>query len=476
MLFYLQRNGFKQRRTLGPEALSYARVDFKQHFQAGMQAIKNGQNVVQVMSHYIETMEQHFQRTENRLDSSHVGAVLYGAAQIWVVAQNFTRNPTRLANARVELDAFLNRMIPRLTLVMPRLQARNVSSILWAFARFEVNPDTLAPGIVDDLGQQFLLDIHSASDYSYASLLGACVDLELEPCGGKLLPAVIRQLACTDVSKFQAYSLSVIMFSLAKLRLGQTQTIDALCGAYIQRLQSPIDAHLPSSIGTANFAWALRSMKHVPSAELGAAMLNRICSLILRQPSQVHTAHISKILLACAELRLEASPEEASLLLNHLLKDNDRFLNSQVIANATWSLAVLGLLQLDTFKQLLARFTTQPTAHDRSLHVRQLYQAFDSLQSTTAVDPVQKEEWTQLNAHMLDSFGERPQPSNLADRTDTDLLYSTLTGLGLKYETQTLVRGYMTYATVLPLDSSQSAPKIIIQMGQPDHFRNDRTR
>ena len=268
------------------------------------------------------------------------------------------------------------------------------------------------------------------------------------------------------------------MFSLAKLRLGQRQTIDALCSAYIQRLQSPIDAHLPSSIGTANFAWALRSMKHVPSAELGAEMLNRICSLILRQPSQVHTAHISKILLACAELRLEASPEDASLLLNHLLKDDERFLNSQVIANAAWSLAVLGLLEMDTFQQLLTRFPAQTTANDRSLHIRQLYQAFDSLQSTSAVDPVQKEEWTQLNGHMLSVFGERPQPNNLTDRTEADLLYSTLTGLGLKYETQTLVRGYMTYATVLPLESSDSvsAPRIIVQMGQPDHFRNDPTR
>ena len=413
-----------------------------------------------------------------------------------------------------ELQAFLQRMLIRLGFVLPSFRSQAVSNSLWAFAKLRQNPDALSPGIVDAMARRFMADIAHAKGQEVANLMLACKDLQLNPCNGALIQALLHQLSSSDMSNFNSQDIANIANSLTRLPSAEstprvldalcsaffdkvqsveardrpnsqetanyihsmaklpaakpsTQLLDALCGLFFKLLQSSAPEQQPTAQHVANFAWALQQLKHVPSPVLGAAMLSRVLQLCHVQGQQPNSQDISNMLLASAELRVELPQQQADALVTTLLAQSS--LSVQALANTAWSLAILGDLQLGTFKQLLQSLHAKPGSSDliADIALGQLYLALDWLAPPSGAKLQHQKAWSELQAE-LRRLGPRPQPQ--PETQGTQKLKAALAELKLPCNLGSVVTGYALHAVVQP--PGQGARPLLINLTHDDCFSN----
>ena len=247
----------------------------KQSVTAAAQAQK-AHKPNEILTKYCQHMEFLCFRCKESLNHIHVSAVVYGTAKVCNAAiqgQNLKHHDTLQLH---QLHSFLYRMLFRLQYFLPRIQPRQASSILWSCASLGVNPDSLIPGIVDELAQQFLRNMSSADGQSFASLLLACVQLRLDPRDGHMCYAMLKYLNRTNLSAFDAQAV-------------------------------------------ANTAWALQELRYAPQDDLALAMASRLLYHCQYSQAEIRPQHISNLLFAFAELRLPAEPTQLNALVTFLL-------------------------------------------------------------------------------------------------------------------------------------------------------------
>ena len=137
-------------------------------------------------------------------------------------------------------------MLTNLRQLLPTTTCREISSILWSFAKMNLNPDDLVPGSVDSLAQQFVHDMDTANHQHYASLTLACANLQLDPCKGTVHQAIMQRLSTTDMSSFDAQAVSNITYSLAKMPMTDPSprllAIEVLGDSFLRNIRQP-DEH-----------------------------------------------------------------------------------------------------------------------------------------------------------------------------------------------------------------------------------------
>ena len=428
-------------------------------------------DAAEAMTLYISRMDQHFDATQGKLDYRHVSGALYGTARIWMSAQQNRHSVYARGHADQDLQDFLGRMLSWLQLVLPRIGSREASSIFWCFARLAIDPDTLVPGIVDSLAQQFINDQRNATGQSYASILLSCADLQLDPCKGELLQSVLQGLAHSDMSKFSNQALANIAYSCAKTpSINPTsQLLDALCRSFYTCMLAHPPYARPKPQAISNFAWALQKLKHAPSPNLAAAMLGRMLELCQQKEQQPTVQAISNFLLACAELRFPTTQAEADLLTHALLSQPKAF--AQALSNTAWSLAIMGRLRPATLQQLMHRLQTEskPSLQPQPVVMGQLHQALDWLM--LCLGP-REPTLLQLQAG-LDLFGPRPQMD--AELYGTEALSKALTQLELQCLQSVVVKGYWINVIVKP-QVEGARPILLTCSSEPDSFSNQPAR
>lgn len=425
----------------------------------------------EAMRLYISRMDQHFDATQGKLDYRHVSGALYGTARIWQAAQQNRHSDYATRHANQDLQDFLGRMLGWLQLVLSRIGSREASSIFWCFARLAIVPDTLRPGIVDSLAQRFIIDQSNATGQSYASVLLSCADLQLDPCKGELLQAVLQGLAHSDLSKFSNQALANIAYSCAKTpSINPTsQLLDALCQSFYTCMLAHPPYARPKPQAISNFAWALQKLKHAPSPNLAAAMLSRMLELCQQKEQQPTVQAISNFLLACAELRFPTTQAEADLLTYALLSQAKVF--AQALSNTAWSLAIMGRLRPATLQQLMHRLQAEsrPSLQPQPVVMGQLHQALDWLMLCFGPrDPMLLQLLTDL-----ERLGPRPQMD--PEQYGTEALSKALAQLGLQCLQSVVVKGYWINVVVRP-QAAGASPILLTCSSEPDGFSNQPAR
>lgn len=408
---------------------------------------------------YLAHMSQLCHQLDNGLDHMHMNALFHGTAKVWLTAMDSCHQQVIQQQLRQHLVAFLLPAVMHLRRVLPEVDARGVSSMFWSFAKMQVNPNTLVPGTLDGLAQQFVEDIDSANDQSHATLLLACVHLKVNPCKGALLQAILQQVNIMNMRLFSARHLANILYSVAKLPSAQptAQLLDNLCDGFRVKMHEPSVYRQPNAQDIANFVWALSELKHVPPNSLTSAMISQMlclcCGLKQQRPNAQGT---SNFLYGLANLRLPISPTDAMTLAKHLLQTGSRHKqHNQHLSNTAWSLAAFGCLRVPTLCKLLQGIQS-PVDHG---HLRQLYRSVNWLQPHGIRDVAQQQAWSQLQAQ-LHKLGP-PPPMDRLPLLGNKALAALLEGLGLQYKLAVPVKGCWVDAVVEP-SSDWARPALIV--------------
>ena len=197
----------------------------------------------------------------------------------------------------------------------------SICSVFWGCGRLKFRPGDVQPGCCDELGQTVIVMQTSASLKGVGTVLWACSVLGLNPQDGTLLEhlmqTVQQRLASHDVtSKEHMPSIGTIMGSFVFLRL-----------------------HIEP-----------------PLAEL---MITRVYEGLLLGAGEITGLRL--VLWACASLGYLPAPH-----MLHCFKDSYAASKNHSAANlvqcdssAVWSLAVLGVLDMEFFKMVILRCPRQ---------------------------------------------------------------------------------------------------------------------
>ena len=449
----------------------------KEQWQLAAQSVRHS-SPDKVMEAYYGCIDQMCRYSEKQLNSIHISAAVYGTAKLWTVAQASHSGWYSKQQADHKLRSFIVRMLQRLEPLLPAVSARQAANLLWSSAQLRLNPGALVPGMTDSLARGFMFDVDAATAQELANVLVACAKLQLSPCHGGLLKAILNLLATADLSNFEPQHVANTLHSLVMIPAAAPsfEVLDALCLRFGVLLQSHQAAELPNQQNIANTMWALSKLKHAPSDELALSMVGRIVTLCDMPGQQPAPQAISSVLLACAELTVPVKQADTDSLVSFLLSSTRRKGIWQAYANTAWSLAVTGHLRQTQLASMLdqwSAFSGSPTQMSTpppltAAQLGQLYQALDWLQPHPTAPAQQQSAWSSLERKLY-RLGPRPAPAKPA-YFGIRKLCAALNQLQLSFKAMVVIQSYWVTAVLQSQDSK--AQPVILRLSSPDYITN----
>lgn len=306
----------------------------------------------QALEAFVQQLTLWTRQHSDQLNSIVLSSALLSMAHVTAKAETFdsaaTQNPLVRGTAAAMIKLFMQRVF--------EANNRSTCVIFWACARLQVSPDDVQPGFGDKLGQRFIETQTSAILHGVDSVLWACSTLGLNPQDGTLLEHLAQMVqqhltACDFTSKDHMRSLGTIMASFTFFRLHVEPPLAELI---ITRFhQGLLLGATPDPQSLRLVLWACASLGYLPAP---------------------HMLHCFKDSYAASQ------------------KHSDPFL-VQCDSSVVWSLAVLGVLDMDFFKMVILRCRRRLL---RAAHVQQLHQALYALQPLTKNTPAYKE-WSEVS-------------------------------------------------------------------------------
>ncbi|DBA81044.1 TPA: hypothetical protein ACH3X2_007246 [Trebouxia sp. C0005] len=326
----------------------------------------------QALEAFVQQLTLWTRQHSDQLNSIVLSSALLSMAHVTAKAETFdsaaTQNPLVRGTAAAMIKLFMQRVF--------EANNRSTCVIFWACARLQVSPDDVQPGFGDKLGQRFIETQTSAILHGVDSVLWACSTLGLNPQDGTLLEHLAQMVqqhltACDFTSKDHMRSLGTIMASFTFFRLHVEPPLAELI---ITRFhQGLLLGATPDPQSLRLVLWACASLGYLPAP---------------------HMLHCFKDSYAASQ------------------KHSDPFL-VQCDSSVVWSLAVLGVLDMDFFKMVILRCRRRLL---RAAHVQQLHQALYALQPLTKNTPAYKE-WSEVAKDVL---LEWPSPELPSIRSPTE--------------------------------------------------------
>ena len=227
--------------------------------------------------------------------------------------------------------------------------SHSVSNIFWAAARLHIRPDDMQAGAEEALGRRFMDTSHSAMLLAASNVLWSCGVLGLNPVHGLLrhLVLTIKRKLTTDFDSLaNMQSLSVTMCAFATLRL---HIAPSLAELILTRFYQGLVQGADEPQGLSNVLWACASLGYLPPPHMLQQFKQSYASS--KKPFQVQHDSI-----------------------------------------VVWSLAVLGVLDMDYFKTVILRL---PRQRQNVMTLQQLYQALQSLRPQDQDTPAYKD-WAEV--------------------------------------------------------------------------------
>ena len=368
--------------------------------------------------------------------------------------------------------------------------AQATANLLWAVATMKLQ---LPSHVIDKCCAHFdaLINSPRVADrpdaQSIANLIWAVATLEHVPRDRGFLSS-----CCTHFSQLissraiaeqpNAQGTANLMWALATSEVEPLEGFLDLCCNHLSALtHSLVVADRPDDQNVANVLWALYRFKHAPSGHLAKAMVDRMVALC-RLPGQQPTSQaISNVMLACADLRLAVDSVGVETLVSVFMNLSRQKTVPQDYTNLAWSLAVLGLLRMETLNLLLCGLSDVTVQRDELLDgatnsfpasaLTQMYQAWDWLQPLPAAPASEHQAWLQLGKK-LSILGGRPH-ATLAPPLGTPSVCAALARLNLRFKASPSVGSYSVAAMVV---SDGSGVPMVLSLKLHRYMRNQPSR
>ena len=443
-----------------------------------MQSVRDSHADLALDSFY-KDMSALCSRPESCINHMHLNAIIGATAKAWRTAWARSAWQKR-KQTHHQMHVFLTEMLQRLQPSLPDVAERQAANIFWSSAQLGLKPDALVPGMTDSLSRRFMVDMDVATGQGFANVLVACAKLQLSPCHGDLVQAILHRLATTDLSNFEAQHVANALHSLATIPAASpsVEVLDALCQRFGVLLSDRQAVKLPDAQNIANTMWGLSKLKHSPSDELAMSTMGRTVALCCMPGQQPTPQNISNLLLACAELRVPVKQADTDSLASFLLSSNGWQATQQAYANTAWSLAVTGHLRQAQFTLLLDQMLAlSSTPGDMSatpsltiVELNQLYQALDWLQPHPTAPAREQSAWSSLQGKSQ-RLGLRPAPNKPeAPLLGIHKLCTALEQLQLSFRAKVLIQSYWVDAVLQSQDNK--AQSVIVRLFSPDYITN----
>ncbi|DBA73297.1 TPA: hypothetical protein ACH3X1_011353 [Trebouxia sp. C0004] len=314
-------------------------------------AMHDKSSAAQALTTFLQQIGIWAQDHPSKFDARRASVALLSMAHVTFRAQKFDRTSLH------------NPLIPDIAAVMMKrniqqiLGASNhtICNVFWACARLQIRPDDVHAGAEDKLGQRFIDTQTSATLQGLSSVLWACGVLGLNPGDGDFIEHAVhiikKELAVDEFdSKEHMQSLSVMMFAFASLRLHIQPAVAELI---ISRFYQGVVQGADEPQGLNNILWTCATLGYLPPPHM----------------------------LQCFKKSYAASKKP--FLIQH-------------DSTVAWSLAVLGVLDMEYFKTMILRF---PRRMLLNATVGQLYQALQALRPSDESTPAYTE-WFEVTRHV----------------------------------------------------------------------------
>ena len=431
----------------------------------------------QLPAHIINKCCAHF---KNLINSSKQPDAQATANLLWAVA---TMLPSHVID---ECCAHFNYLVTG----SKQPNAQETANLLWAVATMK---HQLPSQVIDKCCAHFdtLINSSRVADrpdaQNVANFTWAVATLEHVPKDRDFLTS-----CCTHFSQLisrraiaeqpTAQNIANLMWALATSGSAPTEAfLDLCCNHFSSLIHSLVMADRPDQQNVANVLWALYKFKHAPSGQVAKAMVERLVALC-RLPGQQPTAQtISNVVLACADLRLTIDSVGVETLASVFMNLSMQKTVPQDYTNLAWSLAVLGLMRMETLNLLLCGLSDMTVQRDELLegsmiaftvsNLRQLYQALDWLQPLPGAPASEHQAWSQLEKK-LSILGGRP-PATSKSHPNIPSVCAALARLNLRFKASASVGSYSVAAIV---ESHGSDVPMVLSLKPHRYMRNQPSR
>ena len=315
--------------------------------EAAAMAMHDRSSAAQALTNFLQQIDAWAQDHPGKFDSRRASMALLSMAHVTFRAHKFDRTSRH------------NPLIPDIAAVMmtrniqqiPGSSNHTICNVFWACARLQIRPDDLYAGAEDMLGQRFIDTQQSATLQGLSSVLWACGVLGLNPGNGDFIEhavQIIKQQLAVDEFDSQEHmqSLSVMMFAFASLRFHIEPAVAELI---ITRFYQGVAQGADQPQGLSNILWTCATLGYLPPPHM----------------------------LQCFK---KSYARSKTFLLQH-------------DSTVAWSLAVLGVLDMEYFKTLILMF---PRRVLLDAAVGQLYQALQALRPLDKSTPAYTE-WFEVS-------------------------------------------------------------------------------
>ena len=459
------------------------------------------------LAEHVAEMQQLCSKFGSRIQAIHIAAIIQCAGEVGTQGWTFPDYQTAQEKANTEMKALVVSMLPRLQPFIPTLGPAEASAVLSACGKLKLNPDQVQEGTAERLAKAFLEDRKAATDFSCAGVVIACSQLDISPLNGQLVRFGLYRLSLADLASLSSATLGHIILAMAKRQQWYAHVlVDKICTAFVQKLKDPDTAERPQTQEIADLFSNLSFLRHFPEDSFVQPMLDYFVDLCLLVGQQIDykrvmgrqspgklpigdiptSKGIGRVVWACGVLGLDVAPQQSFALVKTFLDLHKPVLppwNKTVLppwwySNTAWSLAALGLLDFETFSELLYKMKptkrrgkefSQPSTLFNSVSQRNfgplrvnvspldlahLYQALDFLQPTVDDDREKHVVWSKLR-HRVTSLGSNA-PASVAPKVDSWQLCAALTSLGLKFKQDVVLGSQYAQAVCPPRTADQS--------------------
>lgn len=365
----------------------------------------------------------------------------------------------------------VTQLLQRLEAVLPQLRAQNASNTLWSCAKLGLNPEIAVPGITARLISTVAEDDSTVPQelsnavWAVATLKGAgqVALVDMAVVGAMCTRFVaFASVASTD-KPAKSQEVSNLLWAAATLDLRlEAASLDELCAYLVHLVQQPSSQATVTAQAVSNALWCFRKMRHQPaSAGLSSLVAHFVTSFTLpgRQPSP---QAISNVMLAMAVVGTEHSSPVVKDLARKFVGVHRVDLVPQQVCNVIWSLAVLDVLDIATFKLFWNIILTRFCDVLSDSEVRQLYQVVYKLQP-----PSFDLAWQRLRQEVTDTLG----PSCLDPSQQSPVLHRVLQTLQLEHDQDVALSGFTAEAVLRhKADSGSNVLLVILDTGS--HLTN----
>ena len=303
---------------------------------------------------FITDMQQLSSVNASSMDYINISTIFSATAKVWEAARCNPKFAPVQQEAYRHVMALLASLLQMLRPMMPEMEARAVSNILWSSAKLELHLDSLVPSVTHGLITRFLQlaagrdTAKQPNTQDIANLLWAVATMKHQ------LPSHVMDKYCAHFVTLinsskqpNAQDTANLLWAVATMEHQLPRhVIDKCCAHFATLINSSRVADRPNAQNVVNFVWAVATLEHIPKHRgFQSSCCTHFSQLISSTAiaEQPDAQGVANLMWALATSQFEPLEGFLDLCCNHFsslindLAEADRR-NAQSISNVLWAL------------------------------------------------------------------------------------------------------------------------------------------